>query len=82
MWDTIEDDVALSHAVVRRAHMWCSYHGAIPYFTRQRALTRLSEIRSCEEPLAAFQWLKTRAVMDVHEKYRAARIVSSFVSTA
>ena len=78
MWDTIENDAVLSHAVVRRAHMWCNYHGAIPYFTRQRALTHLSEIRSCEEPLAAFQWLKNRRVMDVHEKYRAARIVSSF----
>jgi hypothetical protein len=80
MWDTIADDVALSHAVVRRAHMWCSYHGAIPYFTRQRALTHLSEIRSCEEPLAAFQWLKNRRVMGVHEKHRAARVVSSIVS--
>jgi hypothetical protein len=79
MWDTIEDDVPLSHAVVRRAHMWCNYHGAVPYFTRQRALTYLAEVRPCEEPLAAFQWLKNRKVMDVHEKYRAARIVSSFV---
>jgi hypothetical protein len=82
MWDTIEDDVALSHAVVRRAHMWCSYHGAIPYFTRQRALTHFSEIRPWEEPLAAFQWLKNRRVMDVHERYRAARIVSPSVSAA
>ncbi|KAF1835308.1 hypothetical protein BDW02DRAFT_294479 [Decorospora gaudefroyi] len=76
MWDTIEDDVALSHAVVRRAHMWCNYHGAIPYFTRQRALMHISEVRSCEEPLAAFQWLKNRRVMDVHERYRVARTLS------
>ncbi|KAF1943566.1 hypothetical protein EJ02DRAFT_342982 [Clathrospora elynae] len=76
MWDTIEDDVDLSHAVVRRAHMWCGYHGALPYFTRQRGLTNISEVRSYEEPLAAFQWLKNRRVMDVHEKYRAARTLS------
>jgi hypothetical protein len=77
MWDTIDDDAHLTHAVVRRAHMWCNYHGAIPYLTRQRALTNILEIRSYAEPLAAFQWLKDRRVMDVHEKYRAARMVSS-----
>lgn len=75
MWDTVEDDAKLSHAVLRRAHMWCSYHGAIPYFPRQRALTSIHDISSCEEPLAAFQWLKNRKVMDVHEKYRTARTV-------
>jgi hypothetical protein len=78
MWDTIADEVDLSHAVVRRAHMWCSYHGAVPYFTRQHALTSIYDIRSCEEPLAAFQWLKTRRVMNVHEKYRSTRNVSGY----
>lgn len=76
MWDTIDDDANLSHAVTRRAHMWCSYHGAIPYFGRYCALTDISEVRSCEEPLAAFQWLKDRRVMGVHEKFRTTRIVS------
>lgn len=75
MWDTIDDDADLSHAVTRRAHMWCSYHGAIPYFGRVCALTDISEVRSCEEPLAAFQWLKDRRVMSVHEKFRTTRIV-------
>lgn len=79
MWDTIDDEVDLSHAVVRRAHMWCSYHGAVPYFTRQRALTSIYEVRSCQEPLAAFQWLKSRRVMTVHEKHRTTRNVSSDV---
>ncbi|KAL1795361.1 hypothetical protein ACET3X_007177 [Alternaria dauci] len=76
MWDTVEDDANLSHAVVRRAHMWCSYHGAIPYFPRRRALRTIDAIVHCQEPLAAFQWLKQRRVMDVHEKYRAARTLS------
>lgn len=75
MWDTVEDDVDLSHAVARRSHMWCSYHGAIPFITRQGALTDMSQVRSCEEPLAAFQWLKNRKVMAVHEKFRTTRIV-------
>ncbi|KAL5117245.1 hypothetical protein ACEQ8H_004804 [Pleosporales sp. CAS-2024a] len=76
MWDTMDDEADLSHAVVRRAHMWCSYHGAVPYFTRRRALTSIYEIRSCEEPLAAFHWLKTRRVMTVHDKYRTTRRLS------
>jgi hypothetical protein len=80
MWDTIDDEVDLSHAVVRRAHMWCSYHGAIPYFTRHQALTSIFDVRSCEEPLAAFQWLKTRRVMNVHDKYRTTRTVSILFS--
>lgn len=76
MWDTVNDTADLSHAVVRRAHMWCSYHGAVPYIVRQRALTNISDMRSCDEPLAAFQWLKNRRVMNVHEKYRTTRKVS------
>jgi hypothetical protein len=79
MWDTIEDDAELSHAVVRRAHMWCNYHGAIPYFPRRRALTTVEEVKPCQEPLAAFQWLKQRKVMGVHERYRAARTVSLII---
>ncbi|KAF2471083.1 uncharacterized protein BDR25DRAFT_342843 [Lindgomyces ingoldianus] len=76
MWDTVEDDAYLSHAVARRAHMWCSYHGAIPYLARQGAITDISQVRSCEEPLAAFQWLKDRKVMGVHEKFRTTRVLS------
>lgn len=76
MWDTIADDVDLSHAVVRRAHMWCSYHGAVPFLTRHGALTNIDEIGAYEEPLSAFQWLKLRRVMEVHDKYRTARTVS------
>ncbi|KAL6708799.1 hypothetical protein ACN47E_002206 [Coniothyrium glycines] len=81
MWDTIEDDVDLSHAVVRRAHMWCSYHGATPYLVRRRALQSIHEITGCKEPLAAFQWLKERRVMNVHEKYRTARSLSQGCSS-
>lgn len=76
MWDTIDNDVPLSHAVVRRAHMWCNYHGAVPYLCRKAALENIADIQNCEEPLAAFQWLKSRRVMIVHEKYRTARAVS------
>jgi hypothetical protein len=76
MWDTVDDDAGLSHAVARRAHMWCSYHGAMFFLARKNALTDMSRVDPCEEPLAAFQWLKNRKVMAVHEKFRTTRIVS------
>ncbi|KAF2017560.1 glycosyltransferase family 4 protein [Aaosphaeria arxii CBS 175.79] len=76
MWDTVDGDAELSHAVARRAHMWCSYHGAIPFVAREGALTDLSHVRSCEEPLAAFQWLKNRKVMAIHERFRSTRLLS------
>ncbi|KAF2662496.1 glycosyltransferase family 4 protein [Lophiostoma macrostomum CBS 122681] len=76
MWDTVDDDVDLSHAVARRAHMWCSYHGAVPFLARQGSMKDISLVRSCEEPLAAFQWLKDRKVMAVHDKFRSTRILS------
>jgi len=75
IWDTIYDHVELSHAVMRRAHMWCNYHGATPYLVREAALLDMTQTRSCEEPLAAFQWLKDRKVMSVHEKFRTTRMV-------
>jgi len=82
MWDTVANEVDLSHAVVRRAHMWCNYHGAVPFFTRDCALTNIEEICAYEEPLSAFQWLKLRSVMNVHEMYRTARTLSSNLSTS
>ncbi|KAF1973638.1 hypothetical protein BU23DRAFT_639358 [Bimuria novae-zelandiae CBS 107.79] len=81
MWDTIDDNADLSHAVTRRAHMWCSYHGAIPYFVRRCALKNIAEVCSCDEPLAAFQWLKERRVMNVHDRFRTTRILSSEFSS-
>jgi hypothetical protein len=76
IWDTIDDNAELSHAVTRRAHMWCSYHGAMPYIVRQAALTDMSQVCWYEEPLAAFQWLKNRKVMGIHERFRTTRVVS------
>ena len=80
MWDTVDNGVDLSHAVARRAHMWCSYHGALFFSARQAALTDMSLVEPCEEPLAAFQWLKSRKVMAIHEKFRSTRIVSLPIS--
>lgn len=76
MWDTVENDADLSHAVARRAHMWCSYHGAMFFLARRAALTDMSLVEPSDEPLAAFQWLKNRKVMAVHEKFRTTRTVS------
>lgn len=76
MMETIDDDVHLSHAVLRRCYMWCGYHGAIPWIGRQASITDASESRHYAEPLAAFQWLKDRKVMAAHEAFRNTNKVS------
>ncbi|KAF2006600.1 glycosyltransferase family 4 protein [Amniculicola lignicola CBS 123094] len=76
MWDTVDDGAEMSHAVARRAHMWCNYHGALLHITTHSALTKISEIHPCDEPLSGFQWLKNRKVMAVHERFRTTRLLS------
>ncbi|KAF2808374.1 glycosyl transferase [Mytilinidion resinicola] len=70
MWETIDDDARLSHAVLRRSYMWCGYHGALPWIGRTASITDASRYDSFMEPLAAFQWLKDRKVMAIHEVFR------------
>ncbi|KAF2127910.1 glycosyltransferase family 4 protein [Dothidotthia symphoricarpi CBS 119687] len=72
MWETVDNEANPSHATIRWAHRWCRYHGAIFHLTSQRALTNVAHISCYKEPLAAFQWLKDRRVMNVHEKFRTA----------
>lgn len=78
VWDVIEDNVNLSHAVVKRAHKWCRHQGVVFYLTRQRALTNVADIMFYGEPLASFQWLKDQRVMNVHEQFRTAEHVRYF----
>jgi hypothetical protein len=77
MMETVDDDVHLSHAVLRRCYMWCGYHGALPWIGRDAYITDATKSGSFAEPLAAFQWLKDRKVMDVHDVFRKTKNVST-----
>ena len=76
MWDTIDPDIEISHAVVKRGYGWCGYHGAMLWIGSDASITNPAAHHPIEEPLAAFQWLKEQRIMTAHEAYRQSRHVS------
>ncbi|KAF2758815.1 hypothetical protein EJ05DRAFT_365757 [Pseudovirgaria hyperparasitica] len=73
MWETVRNDIALSHAVVKRSFMWCGYHGALVWIGSESALTNAVENVPKTDPIASFQWLKENRVMKIHETLRSTR---------
>ncbi|KAF2458193.1 hypothetical protein BDY21DRAFT_420854 [Lineolata rhizophorae] len=72
MWEMVDDNVELSHAVIRRSFSWTSYHGGVPFIGTASSLLDAASSTTVMEPLGAFQWLKEGKIMKVHEKYREA----------
>lgn len=74
MWDTVDDDVDLEHAVVKRSFTWCKFSSAISYIGPRAALTD-AEIAATkvvsEEPLGALMWLKGDDAMRSQELWRS-----------
>lgn len=70
-WETVDDNVVLSNAVVRRAMQWCNFYSAITWIGPKSALTDATvNFKTCE-PLSAFGWLKEADIMNVHEIWRS-----------
>lgn len=76
MWDTVDDRIEVSHAVVKRSYQWCSYHGALTWIGSDASISHTEANIPVAEPLAAFQWLKDQRVMRIHEAYRTNRLVT------
>ncbi|KAI9794230.1 MAG: hypothetical protein M1816_006156 [Peltula sp. TS41687] len=76
MWETIDDEVELSHAVVRRSLNWCRFYGALAWIGKQSALSDASKNVVAREPLGAFDWLKDENVMHLHETWRLNQRIS------
>lgn len=76
IWDTIDERVEVSHAVVKRSFGWSGYHGAITWIGSEASITHAEANVPVLEPLAAFHWLKEQKVMHFHEVYRKNRQVS------
>lgn len=70
-WETIDDDAALSNAVVRRSLQWCNFYSAIPWIGRRAALENASLNTKLPEPLSSFGWLKEPEIMSAHETWRS-----------
>jgi hypothetical protein len=75
MWDTVDDRIEVSHAVVKRSYAWCGYHGAMVWIGSDASVIHAGANVPVLEPLAAFQWLKDQKVMKIHEAYRTNRLV-------
>lgn len=79
VWDTVDDRIEVSHAVVKRAYGWCGYHGAIVWVGPEAAATNAEANQPILEPLAAFHWLKEQKVMAIHAKFRSSRKVCTSI---
>jgi hypothetical protein len=75
MWETLDDNVQVSHAVIRRSYTWCGFYSALTWIGLESSLTDYSTNDSILEPLAAFHWLKEPRVMKIHEVWRSNRKV-------
>jgi hypothetical protein len=73
MWETVDDDVEVSHAVVKRSFNWCRFNSAISWIGPKAALTN-AELAAMKtvvgEPLGALMWLKDEQVLKSHDAWR------------
>lgn len=70
-WETFDDDVTPSNAVVRRTLQWCNFYSAITWIGTESALRNADANTTTLEPLPAFGWLKENEVMKVHDVWRS-----------
>ncbi|PYI09575.1 glycosyl transferase [Aspergillus sclerotiicarbonarius CBS 121057] len=73
VWDTIDDDVELSHHVLGRSFKWCNYNSALCWIAPQAALTNADIAVAktvTQEPLGAMMWLKRGEVLEAHDIWR------------
>jgi hypothetical protein len=85
MWETVEDDVDVSHHVLGRTFKWCGYNSAMNWIGPQSALTdaEVAARRTIKnEPLGALMWLKDDIVLKAHDNWRFNDKVSIHSSVA
>ena len=70
VWETVDDEKALSHSVIKRCYIWCRYYSAMVFINSKGALFDPAS-EGVPEPLAAFQWLKDQRVMKIHNHWRS-----------
>ena len=70
-WETVNDDVVLANAVVRRSLSWCNFYSAIAWIGTEASLCNADLNTQTPEPLPAFGWLKDAEVMKAHDSWRS-----------
>lgn len=75
-WETLDDGVSLSPAILKRTYALCSFYNVVPWIGSCKGVYHLSaDIVYCQ-PLGAFDWLKQTRVMELHDTWRSLRNVS------
>jgi glycosyltransferase involved in cell wall biosynthesis len=73
MWETVKDDVELSHSVVKRHFNWCRFNSVISWIGPEAALTSdfaATAKTVAGEPLGALMWLKDERTVKAHDIWR------------
>lgn len=70
-WETINDEVTLSNAVLKRAFQWCDFYSITPWIGSKGSLINAEINSPAIEPLGAFGWLKEENVMKAHSAWRS-----------
>jgi hypothetical protein len=73
MWETVEDDIVLEHAVIKRSFIWSNFNSVMTWIGPKAALTDAQIATTkvvTEEPLGALMWLKGDEVMKSHDWWR------------
>jgi hypothetical protein len=82
VWETLDSDAVPSIAALKRTHTWCNFHSVVPWIGSNNALFDLSIKTSTLQPLSAFDWLKERHVLELHDLWKNNRAVSSTLRSA
>lgn len=83
LWETLDDGVNPTNAVVRRSYQWSKFYSALsPWIGSSSDLTSTGHGIDQKEPLGAFSWLKEPGVMEAHKKWRLNHTVSTSSNTA
>lgn len=80
-WETLDDDVTPSNAIVRRSIQWCSFYSAICWIGTEASLQNSELNVPTIEPLPAFGWLKDADIMKTHDTWRSNLHISPFSDT-
>lgn len=69
-WETVDDDIILPNAIVRRSLKWCNFYSALCWIGSHSALYDATLNTKVFEPLSSFRWLKDANIMQVHDHWR------------
>lgn len=79
MLEALDNDVEVSHSVLKRSFNWSRYNSALSWIGPQAALVDadVAVERTCwNEPLGALMWLKTNEIMAIHNTWRQNRTIA------